>query len=101
MYKKSDIVNQHKKKINELKKHNNLYFNKDRPKISDSQYDQLKKEIILLEKKFPYLKNEDSIEKIVGFKPANKFKKINHLRPMLSLSNVFDKVGMQEFQKKI
>ena len=89
------------KKINELKKHNNLYFNKDRPKISDSQYDQLKKEIILLEKKFPYLKNEDSIEKIVGFKPANKFKKINHLRPMLSLSNVFDKVGMQEFQKKI
>ena len=101
MPKKSEIVDQHKKKINELKKHNKLYFDKDRPKISDAKYDQLKKEIILLEKKFPYLKNEVSIEKIVGFQPTNKFKKINHLRPMLSLSNVFDKVGMEEFIKKI
>ena len=98
---KSKITNIHKKKINELKENNRLYFDKDKPKISDAQYDQLKKEITLLEKKFPYLKKEGSIKEIVGFKPGNKFKKINHLLPMLSLSNVFDKVGMEEFIKKI
>ena len=98
---KSKITNIHKKKINELKENNRLYFDKDKPKISDAQYDQLKKEITLLEKKFPYLKKEGSINEIVGFKPGNKFKKINHLLPMLSLSNVFDKVGMEEFIKKI
>ena len=101
MSKKSEIVDHHKKKINELKKHNKLYYDKDRPKISDAQYDQLKKEIILLEKEFPYLKDKSSIENIVGFKPTNKFKKIKHLRPMLSLTNVFDKKGMVEFIKKI
>ena len=98
---KSKITNIHKKKINELKKNNRLYFDKDEPKLSDAEYDQLKKEITLLEKKFPYLKKKGSIEEIVGFKPGNKFKKINHLLPMLSLSNVFDKVGMEEFIKKI
>ena len=38
------------KKINELKKHNKLYFEKSSPKISDSQYDKLKKDIFDLEK---------------------------------------------------
>ena len=48
---KSLVIEKYKKKISLLKKHNKLYFSKDRPKISDSQYDSLKKEIIDLEKK--------------------------------------------------
>ena len=38
---------------------------------------------------------------MIGSKPSNKFKKIDHLKPMLSLSNVFNKEGMEEYLKKI
>ena len=51
MSEKLKIINNYKKKINLLKKHNKLYFDKDNPKISDSEYDNLKKEILHLEKK--------------------------------------------------
>ena len=51
MNRKLEILNLYKKKINLLKKHNNLYFNKDNPEISDAIYDDLKKEINDLEKK--------------------------------------------------
>ena len=41
------------------------------------------------------------IENLVGSPPTNKFKKIKHLKPMLSLSNAFDKKDMIDFIKKI
>ena len=52
-----DIKNKYRKKINELNKHNKLYFDKSLPKISDKEYDSLKKEIFDLENKYSYLKN--------------------------------------------
>ena len=91
---KIKITNQYKKKFVELKKHNKYYFSKDNPKISDDQYDQIKRELLDLEKKYPYLKSYGSVDKIVGATPSNKFKKIKHLKPMLSLSNAFDKNDM-------
>ncbi len=57
MNKKLDTIKIYKNKINLLKKHNKLYFNDDKPIISDSEYDNLKKEIIHLEKKIIFLKN--------------------------------------------
>ena len=51
MNSKLEIIKRYKRKINLLKKHNKLYFNNDNPIISDSEYDDLKKEIIELEKK--------------------------------------------------
>ena len=98
---KNKIVSQYKKKINTLKKHNKLYYINDAPKISDSEYDKVKKEILFLEKNYPYLKELGSVEEIVGSPPSNKFEKIKHLRPMLSLSNAFDKSDMEDFLKKI
>ena len=91
MNNKQKIINQHIKLISELKKHNNLYFNQDNPQISDADYDRIKLKALELEKKYPYLKSQDSIEKIVGTSPSNKFRKIKHLIPMLSLSNSFEK----------
>ena len=97
---KKKIINDYKLKIKEFKKHNKLYFTKDSPLITDFEYDKLKKIILELEKKNPYLSKIDSIKSSVGAKPSNSFKKINHLIPMLSLSNVFNKSDMQDFLKK-
>ena len=101
MTEKTKVEKQYKKKIKELKLHNKLYFEKDSPKISDSEYDKLKIEITNLEKKYPFLREIDSINKIIGSKPSNKFKKIKHLSPMLSLSNAFEKNDMEDFLKKV
>ena len=49
------IIEKYNKKIENLQKHNRLYYDKNSPKISDAEYDQIKKEVILLEKKFSYL----------------------------------------------
>ncbi len=96
------IINHHKKKIIELKKHNRSYYINDNPRISDSAYDDLKKEIVELENKYSFLKKKkDSVHKIVGSNPGNKFKKIKHLLPMLSLSNAFSENDIKDFIKKI
>ena len=101
MEERPEIIEKYKKKIESLKKHNNFYYIKDKPKISDSDYDNLKKEIIILEKKYTFLKKFGSVNQIIGAPPSNKFMKIKHLEPMLSLSNAFNKEGMSDFIKKI
>ena len=99
--KKSEILKIYKDKVKELKKHNFLYFNKDSPKISDAEYDKLKEELIKLEESNSSLKKLNLLQNIVGSKPTNKFKKIKHLKSMLSLSNAFEKKDMEDFLKKI
>ena len=101
MNNKSKKIEEYKKKLEILKKYNHHYFNEDNPKITDSEYDSLKKEIITLEKNFSFLKNLNLVSKIVGAKPINKFKKIKHLSPMLSLSNAFSVNDMRDFLKRI
>ncbi len=101
MKKNNKIINIYKKKIKNLRKHNQLYYIKDKPIISDAEYDQLKKDLLELEKKNPSLKNISSVEKIIGAPPSNKFKKIKHLLPMLSLSNAFNETDMINFLKKV
>ena len=95
------IISKHKDKINYIKKLNKNYFIDDSPLITDSAYDKLKSEIVELEKKFPYLKKLNSINNIVGAKLTNRFKKIKHLVPMLSLGNAFNEKDMKDFLKKI
>ena len=98
---KDKIIDKHKKIIDELKEHNKYYFVNDKPKITDSEYDKIKKKATDLERKYPYLKKNLSVKNLIGAEPSNKFKKIKHLTPMLSLSNAFDKSDMEDFKKKI
>ena len=98
---KNEIIKEFKDLISNLKKHNKLYYEKDSPIITDSDYDNLKKKIFSLDKKFSFLKKIDNIHEIVGSKPSNKFKKFKHLSPMLSLSNAFNRENMEDFLKKI
>ncbi len=88
-------------KLNQLKKYNKAYFEHDKPVVSDLDYDNLKTKILGLEKKYLFLKNKDSPSQNIGYEPSNKFKKIKHLKTMLSLSNSFDKSDMKDFLSKI
>ena len=101
MDEKLKIITHYKKKIKILKEHNHYYHNEDKPKISDFEYDRIKKELSSLEKKYKYLKDLNLSLNTVGAKPTNKFKKKNHLIPMLSLSNAFEKNDMKDFVKKV
>ena len=98
---KKKFIEKHKKILKIIKKHNKNYFIHDNPEISDNEYDKIKSEILELEKKYPYLQDYGSVQNIVGAKPQNKFKKIKHLSPMLSLSNAFNLDDMKDFIKKI
>ncbi len=101
MQKRKDIIAEHKKNIDLLKKHNNNYFLYDKPEISDSEYDKIKYNALKLEEKYSYLKKYESVKSLIGAKPLNQFKKIKHLSPMLSLSNAFNLNDMKDFKKKI
>ena len=97
----NEIKKKYNIKVKELKLHNKLYFDKNKPKISDSDYDKLKKEIFDLENQYSFLDNKDSPSKNVGFKPSKNFLKSKHRVKMLSLSNVFTKEDLDNFEKKI
>ena len=99
--KKKEIEKFYANKIYELKKHDKAYYLNDDPTVSDSEYDKIKNEILNLEKKHNFLKNKNSPDSKVGYKSSNKFKKIKHLKPMLSLSNAFQKKDMKDFLNKI
>ena len=99
--KESEIRNYYNKKIKELKKHNKLYFEKSSPKITDYQYDLIKKEIIDLEKKHVFLKSDFSPSNSLGYAPSKNFEKALHRVKMLSLSNAFNLEDLENFEKKI
>ncbi len=99
--KEIEIKKYYQNKIKELKKHNKFYFEDSSPKISDKQYDDIKKEILDLEKNYNFLKSTFSPSKSLGFTPSKNFKKSRHRVKMLSLSNAFDIVDLENFEKKI
>ncbi|RLF40857.1 MAG: DNA ligase, partial [Thermoplasmata archaeon] len=69
----------------EIRRHNYLYYVLNKPEISDAEYDRLMEELRHLEEMFPDLITPDSPTQRVGAPPAKEFKKVRHVRPMLSL----------------
>ncbi len=95
------IKKEYLSKIKELKEHNQYYYEKSSPKISDTKYDKLKKEITKFEKKYSFLKSKSSPSLLVGAKPSKNFLKSKHRVKMLSLSNAFGHEDLKNFEKKI
>ena len=98
---KKNVEKSYSEKIKLIQKHNFNYYNKDKPIISDQEFDILKKDIINLENKYQFLKSDQSPTKTVGFEPSKNFKKIKHKTPMLSLGNAFNEEDLNNFEKKI
>ncbi len=66
------------------------YYVLDAPLVADVEYDQLFRTLQVLEERFPAFISADSPTKRVGGAPLDRFEKVPHEAPMLSLSNAFD-----------
>jgi DNA ligase (NAD+) len=85
----------------ELERHGRLYYEEDAPVISDAEYDALLGELLTLEQEHPELARPDSPTKRVGGATLEKFTKVEHERPMLSLDNVFDEGELRAFVERL
>ena len=98
---KDKIIKDYKIKIRELIKNNKYYYEDNKPRIDDQEYDKLKNKILLLVKEHPFLRDSNSPSLKVGHKPSKNFKKVTHKVPMLSLGNAFSENDLNNFEKKI
>ncbi len=85
----------------EIRKSNHAYYMEDNPYISDTEFDQLLRELKELEQQYPEFKQIDSPTEIVGGRVDNRFKKQEHQVPMLSLDNAFNFEELREFDQRI
>src|SRR5262245_5042701 len=81
--------------------HDERYFKHDDPEISDADYDALRRRNAALEETFPDLVRPDSPSRRIGSGPAEKFGKIRHRVPMLSLGNAFAAAEIEDFVARI
>ena len=85
----------------EIRHHDDLYYNKDAPILSDGDYDALRRRNVLIEDRFPHLKRVDSPSQRVGVIPRSGFRKIRHAQPMLSLDNAFTRTDVAGFVARV
>ena len=88
-----------KKLREEIDRHNKLYHTEDNPEITDQEFDALYARLKKLEKKLGLIDSSPTSK--VGSKPSKNFEKHDHLKPMLSLSNVFNYKEFKKFEERI
>src|SRR5882757_2574197 len=85
----------------EIESHNERYYQKDAPTVSDAAYDALRRRLEAIEAKFPDLVTSDSPSQKVGSAPSGRFAKVQHVVPMLSLGNAFADEDVTDFVDRI
>ncbi len=86
-----------RKKIHE---YDQAYYNDDKPIVTDSEYDRMRRKLEQLEKAFPQFIKDDSPTQKVGAKPSSAFDKTAHKTPMFSLDNAMNDDEVYEFIEK-
>ncbi|MGL4812709.1 MAG: NAD-dependent DNA ligase LigA [Beijerinckiaceae bacterium] len=84
-----------------IRAHDRAYYQDDAPTVSDAAYDALRQRLTALESAFPHLRKDSSPTHTVGSAPAEKFAKVRHAVPMLSLGNAFSPEDVAEFERSI
>src|SRR5712664_3899418 len=85
----------------EIRKHDQLYYEEAAPIIADREYDRVYKELVDLETQFPDRVTPDSPTRRVGGKPLQAFEQVSHLIPMLSLDNTYSEEEVKNFYARI
>jgi DNA ligase (NAD+) len=92
---------EHKRLALQIEAHNERYYQKDAPTVSDAAYDALRKRLEEIEARFPDLVTANSPTQTVGAAPARGFAKVQHTVPMLSLGNAFSDEEVAEFVERV
>jgi len=94
-----------KNKIQELTRqvnhHNELYYQKSKPEISDYEFDQLLEQLIQLENQYPSLRLPDSPSQRIGGTITKEFATVYHQYPMLSLANTYSEEELNDFDGRV
>ncbi len=85
----------------EIAEHDRAYFADDAPKISDADYDSLRRRNQEIEARFPKLVRDDSPSHRIGAAVSTKFAKVVHAKPMLSLDNAFSDEDVRDFAVRV
>ncbi len=85
----------------EIAAHDKRYYTEDAPIVSDAEYDALRLRYEALEAAFPELVTPDSLTEKVGAAPSEKFAKVRHRVPVLSLGNIFSEEEVAEFVARV
>ena len=85
----------------EIARHNELYYSRAEPEISDREFDALLEELRVLEERFPALAEPASPTRIVGGRPLEEFQPARHLVPMQSLDNTYSESELSEFLTRV
>jgi DNA ligase (NAD+) len=92
---------EHARLAREITEHDRRYYQEDAPTVSDADYDALRRRYEALENAFPELATPESLTAKVGAKPSEKFAKVKHAVPMLSLGNVFSDEEVRDFVARV
>ncbi len=84
----------------EIAEHDRRYYQEDAPTVSDAEYDRLRQRYEALEDQFPDLRTPESLTQKVGAKASEKFAKVRHRVPMLSLANEFRVEDFANFDRR-
>lgn len=85
----------------ELHRHNHLYYTESAPVITDSEFDNLLRELAGLEKTFPQFDDATSPTHRVGGAPLKEFASVTHRQPMMSLDNTYDAEELRAFDQRV
>ena len=98
---RKDIAREVQELREEIEQHNYRYHVLDAPTISDAEYDELYRRLVQLEEEHPSLRSPTSPTQKVGAPPAEKFERVRHTLPMLSLGNAMDADELREFDERV
>ena len=87
--------------IDQINQYAREYYVLDKPSVPDAVYDAKFQELLQLESEFPALVRNDSPTKRVGAEPLDKFTKVEHEIPMLSLGNAFNEEDLRDFHRRV
>ena len=85
----------------EIGAHDRRYYQDDAPTVTDAAYDTLRRRNEEIEARFPALVREDSPSRHIGAAPGQKFAKVRHAVPMLSLGNAFADEEVVDFIARV
>ncbi len=97
----NDVVKEVERLRELIRKYDYYYYVLNNPMVSDAEYDELKRRLIELERKYPELITPDSPTQRVGAPPRREFPNVQHSLPMLSLEDARDEEEIKEIYERI